>query len=146
MIELLPLLILLPVVCIATYIDQKTRIIPNWLTRPLIAIGVLSYLVAGVFTHDVWLAILSSAGALCAFAIGYLLWQLRAWGGGDVKLLMGIGAMIPKDFLYFVVAMFVFYLILVLPTHKANSKKKRPFAIFMLMGLIAVLIRGILTW
>jgi len=145
MMELLPLIVLLPFIGIATYTDQKKQMIPDKLTRPLIAMGVLSYLMAGVFAHDVWLAILGSAGALCAFAIGYLLWQLKAWGGGDAKLLMGIGAMIPTLFMYFIVAMFMCYLMLILPK-RTQIKKQRPFAIFMLMGLIAVFVMEAIRW
>jgi prepilin peptidase CpaA len=79
---------LLGLLLAAAVIDVRQRRIPNWLTLGLILSGLaraaalsgwagLAHAVAGVF-----------AGA----AVPFILFALGALGGGDVKLLAGIGA------------------------------------------------------
>ncbi|MGH9393944.1 MAG: prepilin peptidase [Terriglobales bacterium] len=67
--------------------DLRCRRIPRWLTVPALALGL---------AYHAWAGGLASA-ALAAglgFALGLLLLQLGAVGGGDVKLLAATGAML----------------------------------------------------
>lgn len=68
--------------------DFKTRRIPNWLTFPLVASGVVFGAMGGA-GHTLWSALL---GLVCGFGIGLIPFVLGGRGGGDVKLLSGVGA------------------------------------------------------
>lgn len=95
MIEFLPVVLALISVCIANYTDLKERIIPNELTFTLIAVGVVFYLLFGLYVADFWTFIAGVVGAALAFAIGYGLWLIGAWAGGDVKMFTAFGALLP---------------------------------------------------
>jgi prepilin peptidase CpaA len=84
-------LLLLPMFALlgwAAIQDVRTRRIPNWLTLALAASGILKSFVTrgGISPAEAGL------GLLVGFAIPFLLFALGALGGGDVKLLAGIGA------------------------------------------------------
>ena len=72
---------------IAAWTDWKTGNIYDWLTYPLIAIGVVLNLIELNF-----LGLGLGAGV---FAIGYLLYYTGRLGGGDVKLFAGITMALP---------------------------------------------------
>ena len=95
MIEYLPVVIALVSVCVANYTDLKERIIPNDLTFSLIAFGVVFYLLFGLYVADFWTFVSGVIGAALAFAIGYGLWLIGAWAGGDVKMFTAFGALLP---------------------------------------------------
>jgi preflagellin peptidase FlaK len=95
MIEFLPVVLALISVCVANYTDLKERIIPNELTFTLIAVGVVFYLLFGLYVADFWTFIAGAIGAALAFAIGYGLWLIGAWAGGDVKMFTALGALLP---------------------------------------------------
>jgi prepilin peptidase CpaA len=85
------LLISAPVVlllALAAFVDWRLRRIPNWLTFTLVLSGLAQSLTPG--------ALLSPGnsvlGLLAAFILIFPLYALGAVGGGDVKLLAGIGA------------------------------------------------------
>jgi len=87
-----PVLLLL----IATICDLRTRIIPDWISVALLCWGIGSawFNEAG----SVWVSL--GAGTLLGFALGALLFALGGLGGGDVKLLAGLGAVLgPIDLL-----------------------------------------------
>jgi preflagellin peptidase FlaK len=95
MIEFLPVALALISVCVANYTDLKERIIPNELTFSLIAFGVVFYLFFGLYVADFWTFVSGVIGAALAFAIGYGLWLIGAWAGGDVKMFTAFGALLP---------------------------------------------------
>lgn len=85
LINLAPLLIALTV---AAVIDARTRRIPNWLTFSLLAAGLCRAMVfgrSGGVGH-------SLLGILVGGGIPLILFLISAVGGGDVKLLAGVGA------------------------------------------------------
>jgi prepilin peptidase CpaA len=68
--------------------DYRTRRIRNWLTFSLILSGVVQ-----AFFHDSGLSPAQSVlGLVVGFALPLTLFLLGAIGGGDVKLLAGVGA------------------------------------------------------
>jgi len=67
--------------------DGRWRRIPRWLTTS----GLLAGLAYHVFFGGFWLA-LATAGF--AFGLGLSLYELRAIGGGDVKLVTALGGML----------------------------------------------------
>lgn len=73
---------------VAAVIDWRSRRIPNWLTFSLVISGL-----AQAFTHQPtvspWYAML---GLLAGFGLTFVMYAIGALGGGDVKLLAGVGA------------------------------------------------------
>lgn len=82
-----PLAILL--VALAAYLDWKTGEIPNWVTLPTIAIGVLGQLLLG----GPGVALSALLGVIAVGIIPFFFFRAGAMGGGDVKLYAAIGAL-----------------------------------------------------
>lgn len=68
---------LIVAVAIATYIDLKSRRIPNWLTYPFLAVAI---------AFDFYTAIFAVVGIIAALIFG------KYVGSGDIKLAAGIAA------------------------------------------------------
>jgi prepilin peptidase CpaA len=74
--------------CVAAVYDLRTREIPDWIAASLGACAVLA-------TAAGWTDVTSSAllyGALLGFALSFPLFALGGFGGGDVKLVVALGA------------------------------------------------------
>jgi prepilin peptidase CpaA len=85
------LALLIALVLIATVYDVRFRRIPNWLT----VTGVLAGLGMNTFLYQGWPGLrLSLAGLAVGFGVYFALFALRAMGGGDVKLMAAVGAMV----------------------------------------------------
>lgn len=94
--------ILLSGLAVAAWIDTGKRVIPNWITYPLISLGVITNLVMSVIVNDGQsnsIGIQASlAGAMLCFLLMLVLYLAHATGGGDVKLAAAIGAFLgPYD-------------------------------------------------
>lgn len=72
---------------LAVVFDLRTREIPNFLPLALLTGAAMAFL-WGLHPLGGWASI---GGALLALLIGGLLFWLGGWGGGDVKLLVGLG-------------------------------------------------------
>ena len=86
------LILIVPVVLllIATWCDLRTREIPDWISVALVLIGITA---AGFSWGGVqWWTVLS--GLLLGFLIGLALFRFAKFGGGDAKLIAGIGAIL----------------------------------------------------
>src|SRR5688500_14309130 len=71
--------------------EARTRKIRNWLSLSLLLAGFLQSL--GLFGADRTVGPGSSAlGILVGFSLPFVLFAIGALGGGDVKLMAGIGA------------------------------------------------------
>tara|TARA_Y100000310_G_C20561758_1_gene753418 strand:- start:21 stop:866 length:846 start_codon:yes stop_codon:yes gene_type:complete len=78
---------------IASYSDLKTREVPDWLNYGLIFMALGIRLIFSV--NSGWYILLSGVlGFAVCFLIAHLFYYTNQWGGGDAKLLMGMGAMI----------------------------------------------------
>jgi prepilin peptidase CpaA len=93
------LLILLPMLALlvwAAAVDLRERRIPNWLTLGMIVAGLAQSLIfRGHLTiGQAWL------GMLIGFALVFVPFAIGAMGGGDVKLMAGIGAWTGPIFVF----------------------------------------------
>lgn len=95
--DVLLIIITLIVLGIASYTDIKTREIPDWLNFSLI-IGALG-IRAVISTTEGWsIFIAGLIGVIVCFVLACLFYYSNQWGGGDSKLLMGIGASIGINY------------------------------------------------
>jgi Flp pilus assembly protein protease CpaA len=82
---------LLLAVGLAAYYDNKTGYIFDWISLPLIVIG----LIINLFTFY-WLDVLSILLiALAIYVFGYIAYYYGKIGGGDIKLFLGIHMILP---------------------------------------------------
>jgi len=73
---------------IAVYTDLQWRRVPNWLTLPLLLLAFVFAAPSG------WIALGSVAlAAFLFFVLGLFVHRLGWLGGGDLKLLIGLGAL-----------------------------------------------------
>ena len=82
------------VLIIGTYSDFLKREVPDWLSYGSIVLGLgLSFILALISQN--WALIAQSVlGGLIFTAIAFAMFYLGQWGGGDSKILMGLGALI----------------------------------------------------
>ncbi len=107
-IHLLPVLLLL---ALAAVIDFRQRRIPNWLTGALALTGLVQSLTP---LHSCTLAA-SVLGLLAGFILMFGQFAVGGLGGGDVKLLMGVGTWVgPLPLLLIFAATSVIGLMIVL--------------------------------
>src|SRR3989344_4694131 len=79
---------------IASYTDLKTREVPDWINYGLIGIGLsLSLLFSAIYWNFKYF-INSVVGLSVFFIIAYIMFYTGQWGGGDSKILMGLGALL----------------------------------------------------
>ncbi len=77
----------------ASVSDLKTREVPDWLSYGLLITACAVRLVLFATTYD-WMILLDGLiGFGFFFAIACLMFYSGQWGGGDSKLLMGLGAL-----------------------------------------------------
>ncbi len=86
-------IIILAGLIIGSLTDIKTREIPDALNFSLIGIGLLSGLLLSIFHSSSYYLANSFLGFLAGAIIGLLLFYTGQWGGGDAKMVMGIGAL-----------------------------------------------------
>jgi Flp pilus assembly protein protease CpaA len=79
---------------IASWRDLQKREVPDLISLGLLAVGILAAIAAAIALHDPWRVAKSATGAAAGLVFGTLLYHLRQWGGGDAKLLAGVGAII----------------------------------------------------
>jgi len=77
-------------VVLAAIWDWRSRRIPNWLTLPALAVGLLFHTIS----HGVQGLTASLGGAGCALFIFGLVYLLGGMGAGDVKLMTAAGALL----------------------------------------------------
>ncbi len=78
---------------VGSYADIETREIPNWLNFSLIAAGLGIRAIGALAEKNWWVFAAGILGLVAMIAVGNLLYYSRQWGGGDTKLLIGLGAL-----------------------------------------------------
>jgi len=100
---------------VASYHDWKTREVADWLSYALLGSALGLRLLFSVDTWNWWILAEGIAGFTVFFLLGCLFYYSGQWGGGDSKLLMGVGAIIgfelsfqtiPLVALYFLFSLF----------------------------------------
>jgi prepilin peptidase CpaA len=87
---IIPAVLAVAVAAVAAVTDHRTGHIPNWLTLPALFAGLF---LGGMIGAAEGL-LRSFFGALLCGAVPWLLWRRGALGGGDVKLLAALGALL----------------------------------------------------
>jgi Flp pilus assembly protein protease CpaA len=97
---------------IASWRDLKTREVPDTLSYGLILLGILGGLALAVLHKDIWIFTNHLVGFAAGCIIGTIMYYGRQWGGGDAKLMMGMGAVLGLSFQNMQLAVFVVLLAL----------------------------------
>ena len=85
-------IIILLIACgIAAYTDHKTGYIYDWVSYPLMAIG----LIINIFTLSLYSILSILATTALIYLIGLIFYKFGKIGGGDIKLFMGINLILP---------------------------------------------------
>lgn len=77
----------------ASISDIKTKEVPDWLSYSLIIIAFTLIFLKSYYLLQYSLILYSLVGFLIFFLLSYLMYRTKQWGGGDAKLLMGMGAL-----------------------------------------------------
>jgi preflagellin peptidase FlaK len=101
---------------IASLQDIKKREVPNWLNFSLIAFALAYRAFYSIVNQDSLFFLYGLLGFLVFLVLAYAFYYGKVFGGGDAKLFMAIGAILPfekPNELLFVSSCFVFLLLLV---------------------------------
>ncbi len=104
-------------IIIAIIQDFRKREVANWLNFSLIAIALAYRAFVSVFFENYLYFINGLLGFAIFFLLANLFYYGRVFAGGDAKLLMGLGAVLPFSFfLYENLQIFLYFIILLLFT------------------------------
>lgn len=93
MIWLFFVIITLVFLIFASINDLRTREVPDWLNYSLIAIGLGGRTIYSIIEKDYHILLYGLTGLGIFFLLSNIMYFTKQWGGGDAKLLMGLGAM-----------------------------------------------------
>ena len=83
--------------CISAAIcDIRNNFVPDMLCNILVVFGLISNLILSIISANIKFILASFISMLITYAITYMLWKLKMWGGGDVKLFTAIATVIPS--------------------------------------------------
>jgi len=90
MMELILAIFTIIILGIASWIDLKTREVPDYLSYVLISGGLILRLILALYTDNykelIWLPI----SLVIIFTFSYFMYSSGQWGGGDVKIMTGL--------------------------------------------------------
>jgi len=92
------LVIALAVLVLGSFTDFRTREVPDWVNYGLIFIGVGLHGILSAVSWDYHQVLYSGIGLGIGIGVAFAMYYLGQWGGGDAKMLMGLGAVIGFDF------------------------------------------------
>jgi len=90
--------IILAGLIIASITDIKKREVPDFLNFFLITIGIIIGSITSIINHSIWPIIASISGLVTGYIIAALMYYSGQWGGGDAKMLMGVGSLIGINY------------------------------------------------
>ncbi|VVB71464.1 Uncharacterised protein [uncultured archaeon] len=82
MLDLIAIILLGVLGLTAAYFDLKKRIVPNYLSLPLLFASILLLIISNQFKDLAWMSLF--------IIIDYALYSMGVWAGGDFKLTVGI--------------------------------------------------------
>ncbi len=91
---LIAIIITLVILILASITDLKSREVPDYLSYGLIFIAFAIAITYTIVYGDYKYLLNSIMGFIIGIIIAYLMFYLGQWGGGDSKLIMGLGAII----------------------------------------------------
>ena len=91
-IEYLLIIISLMAVIFSVIVDIKIREVPDWISYGLITAGLGLRGLWSLSSGDYTFILYGLIGFIICWLFGSLMYYTRQWGGGDAKLLMGLGA------------------------------------------------------
>jgi len=91
---LIPYSLAFIVMLISSITDLKTREVPDWINLGLIGAGIAINLLFSIIYWNLGYIINSLIGFAALFIIALIMFYTGQWGGGDSKMLMGLGALI----------------------------------------------------
>jgi leader peptidase (prepilin peptidase)/N-methyltransferase len=134
-------------------IDLEHQILPNSITLPAIAIGVLLSLIAPPGWKDALIGVVLGGGILYAIAWGYYLWRREeGMGMGDVKMLAMIGAFLgwKAVLVTLVLSSFAgaFIGLGLMAVQRGTMKYALPFGTFLAIGAVVAMFVGepLIAW
>ncbi len=88
------LLVALFVLVLGSYTDFRTREVPDWVNYGLIFCGIGLHGLLSAVSWSWWPVLSSGIGLGIGMGIAFAMYYAGQWGGGDAKMLMGLGAII----------------------------------------------------
>jgi len=77
-----------------SYTDLRTREVPDWINYGLIFAGIGIALMRSVISWNIMFLVYSLIGLGVFYLVGAAMYYTGQWGGGDSKMMMGLGALI----------------------------------------------------
>lgn len=150
---LLSLLFIFLIIC--SIYDLKTRQVPHALTYGLIGFAFTSRFILSIIQKDIKILIYSIIALIICYAVGYLLYKIKAWGGADVRIFTAIGVFMPVyppyfdfnpylniDFIFILIWNILFFGMIWSIIWKIFSNKSIPFVPSFLISIPITLIWG----
>ncbi|MEM3374738.1 MAG: A24 family peptidase [Candidatus Woesearchaeota archaeon] len=78
---------------IGSYTDIRTLEVPDWISYSLISVGFFFNLILSFYYNNSQFILNSLFGFLISLIFGILLYYSGQWGGGDSKVLFGLGSL-----------------------------------------------------
>lgn len=98
MLELALTAITVVYLAIASFTDLRQRIVPDWLSYLMIAIGIAVHAVLWLFFGQAQAFTNMALALAVSLALSLLLWKIGFWAGGDVKLFTAVAALNPVNY------------------------------------------------
>lgn len=77
--------------------DIKTREVPDWLSYSLIIAGFGVRIFHSLIFSDLWYLLYGLIGFGIMLVLGLVMYYTKQWGGGDAKLVMGLGVVFSSN-------------------------------------------------
>lgn len=123
---------------IGSITDIKKREVPDFLNFSLIILGVIIGGILSILNWSIWPVLTAIGGLISGYLIAAAMYYTGQWGGGDAKMLMGLGALHGVAFLgpysFITHKVFPFFFTLIITIMVAGAI----YSLCYLIGLILV--------
>ncbi|MEK6887042.1 MAG: A24 family peptidase [Nanoarchaeota archaeon] len=92
MIDFVLIVLSLVVLTISSYTDFRKREVPDWISYGFVFAALGARLLYSIYSKQINFVIFGLVGFAAMFLLANLLYYTKQWGGGDAKILMGMGA------------------------------------------------------